>query len=40
MGLLLILVLFWAAKNADHWWSAIKFRPPPPTAPLNVVPGQ
>ncbi|MGP8198152.1 MAG: DUF3857 domain-containing transglutaminase family protein [Limisphaerales bacterium] len=40
MGLILIVILFLAAKNADHWWSVIKFQPPSPTAPLNAVPSQ
>jgi hypothetical protein len=40
MGLLLLVILFWAAKNADRWWSVINLRPPQPATPLNAVPGR
>jgi hypothetical protein len=39
MAVVLIVIVFLVARNADHW-DIFKFRPEPPATPLNTLPSQ
>jgi hypothetical protein len=40
MAVVLIVIVFLVARNADHWWHVFKFRPEPPATPLDSLPAQ
>jgi hypothetical protein len=38
MAVVLIVIVFLVARNADRWWQVFKFRPEPPATQLNPLP--
>jgi hypothetical protein len=40
MAVVLIVIVFLVARNADRWWHVFKLRPEPPATPVNTLPTQ